>query len=203
MKETHLDKRKIDFEELYTEYKEFIYPFLFYLAGLLTVTLLFTKFSDNFNDFMKNCFVVDNENLTKLLFNYFSLYFTVFSLTVFLGLCMIGYPIINIIPLIYGFSIGCKICFYYVNYGFNGVAYSLLLIIPEASVFFITLIFTVKNSSLLSKQIYLLTVKKSDMTEELSFKSYLINYVKYAVYVALTATVNSLTTVFLQSIITL
>lgn len=203
MEKLKAKKEKISFNELYDEYKDFIYPFLFYIAGLLLVSLLFSRINGSLNDFMTECFVQKNETLTALLIHSFSIYFSVFSVAVFLGLCLIGYPIINIIPLIYGFVTGCKVCYFYVNYGFNGIAYSLLLIIPEASAFVITLLFTIKNSSLLSKNIYSLTTKKSDITEEVSFKSYLINYLKYAVFVAIIAATNSLVTALLQSIISL
>lgn len=196
-------KKKLTFNDVYEEYKEFIYPFLFYIAGLLLIALLFPKINTSLNSFMQDCFLPKEQGITALLINSFSVYFSVFSIAVFLGLCLIGYPLINIIPLVFGFVTGCKICFFYVNYSFNGIAYSLLLIIPEVSAFLIVLFFTIKNSSLLSKNIYSLTTKKSDTSEDLTFKSYLINYLKYAVLVAVIAVVNSLITALMQSIISL
>jgi hypothetical protein len=100
-----------------------------------------------------------------------------------------------------GFVISLKTAFYYVNYSVKGIGYSLLIIIPECSALIVILLYTIKTSSKLSKNIYNLTAKKSDMTEEINLKSYLKSFLLYGLIVTIISLANALAIYLLSSII--
>ena len=186
--------------EMIVENKDYIYPALFYIAGLLLGAFLFT-YSNPLSEMMKSLFSVSATNATSLFFNRFSVYISVYSLTVLLGMCLIGFPFINAIPFFAGVEIAMKVAYYYVNFSIKGIGYSLLMVIPESAAFITILIFTIKTSLALSKNIYNAAIKKSDTSEELNFKTYLKSFVLYAFIIAGIALINTAATYLLSAII--
>jgi stage II sporulation protein M len=179
--------------------KEYIYPILFYLAGLIIGSIFYSNI--NLNDVFSALFQLNSENFLSLFINRFSIYISIFALTVLLGMCLIGFPFINLVPLFCGIEIGIKISYYYVTYSVKGIGYSLLMIIPESAIFLAVLVFTIKSSNELSKSIYDATTKKSDMTKEINLKSYLKKFLLYGVIVAGISSINALASYLLGSII--
>jgi hypothetical protein len=195
---------KSSFFENVINNKELIYPLLFYIAGLILGSFLFSEVNDSkFSDVMKSVFVVSQNEFNSIFINKFCVYFSLYVVTVLLGLCLIGFPFVNIIPLLTGIEVALKISYYYINYSAKGIGYSILMIIPETAVYIAVLIYTIKTSSSLSKRIYEITTKKSDMTEELNLKSYLKLFLLYGVIVLIISLINALATYLLNSIVSL
>lgn len=188
--------------EYFIENKNVIYNLILYCAGLIVGVIIFSHSNELFQKAIDDLFNASFISVKQSFINNFCIYFSIFTLTVLLGLCLIGYPVLNLIPLILGTEIAIKLSYYYVNYNLKGIGYSLLMIIPESSLFITVLIFTIINSEDLSKQIYNLT-KKSDTTIEINLKSYLKSYLLYAVIVALISIITACTNSLLSSIISL
>ncbi len=192
---------KKSIEEILTEEREIIYSILFYIAGLLVGSLGFNLINSiALTKAMKAIFTPQIGNLASVFICNFALYISVFAVTVLLGLFLIGYPVINAVPLLIGCSIGLKVTFFYVTYGVKGIGYALLLVIPQAAVFTTVVLYTIRQSSIISKYI-LNCVSSKAAGEPLKIKSLLGRYITYTLAVTVTAFVNALFTYLLSDII--
>lgn len=172
------------------ENKEYIFPVLCYIAGLLAASLLYSE-STLFSDIMQRYALADNQLFTAVLLRRFAVYLSVYSVTVVMGLCMIGFPFINVIPLSFGFATSVRIAYYYCTSGVKGFGYVLLMIAPEAAAFVTILIYSIRNSTRLSRQIYALTTKKTDVSQAFSFTIHLKKYAVYSFLVILISVINA------------
>lgn len=183
---------------------EVILPMLFYTVGLLIASSFFNDLKTTFmNDIMKNLFVIDRSNFEVMMLNRFCLYFSIFALTVILGMCLIGFPFLNVIPLFIGLEVGLKVSYYYVNYSAKGIAFALLMIIPQVSALLTIIIFTIIKSLKLSKYIYTTATQKTDITEEINLKLYLKSFAVYSLIIVLISLINTTLYYLLGSIISI
>lgn len=192
-------EKRIDLEAIYEEYKDLIFPIIFYLAGLFIGAFLYSK--TNIDKVLSSVFDSEITSYLSILSIKLSVYIFVFSITILLGLCLIGFPFINIIPLVIGIEIALKLSYYYANYGAKGIGYSLLLIIPESSAYFTVLLYTIRNGNDLSKYIFDSTIKKSDIAKDNSLKQYLKSFLIYFIIIVVISAVNSLAIYLLNFII--
>lgn len=190
--------------QIITEEKDFIYPLLFYIAGVILGAFGYVSFSGELlNKALKTLINVKTDSFLSLFIGNFSVYATVFAITLLLGLCIIGYPVINAVPFVMGTAYGLKIAFFYVTYSVKGIGYSLLLIIPEAAAIVTILLFTIKESSLLSKTIAKCTSKNNQTGEYPNAKTLLKKYLLYLSAVTGISAINALLTYLLSAIINL
>lgn len=189
--------------EYFDEYKKYIYPIFMLTAGLFAGVILFKYSNESFQKAISELFNLNPTSFTNELINHFSLYFSVYTLTILFGLCLVGFPIINIIPFSVGLELAIKLSFFYSTYNVKGIGYAVLMIIPEASAFATVLIFAIVKSNSLSKSIFDLISKKSGMTEEINLKSYLKMFLLYALIVAFISLLNTAISFFLSSIISI
>lgn len=190
---------KISLYNFFTEYKTVIYSSLFFAAGLLCGALLYKNCrTDALDEIIRSS---AGNDFINLFINNLGFYFFVFALTVLLGICLVGFPVINAVPLIIGLQAGLKIAYYYINFGFKGFGYSLLMIAPFVCSFLTVIVYTVSLSSELSRKIYNLTVGKSESAEKIEYKSYMKKYLLYALMTVIVALVNSGITAALSGII--
>jgi len=184
--------------------KQLIYPVFLYIAGLIIGAAIF-KFSKDgvVSQIFKQTINVDTDSFTSLFFNRFSIYISIFVVTIFLGMCIIGYPFIYAVPALTGIIIAFKIAYFYFNYKVKGIGYSLLLIIPESAALETVLILTIEKAASLSRYIFNEALNKTDMTEEINLKSYLKSFLIFFVCTAAIALVNALLTYLLGSLISL
>ena len=145
---------------------------------------------------------VSNEFL-NLFINNLGFYFFVFALTVLLGICLIGFPLINIVPFLIGFQAGLEIAYYYLNYSVKGFGYSLLMIAPFICTFLTVIMYTISLSSDLSRKIYNITLNKDIGCEKINYKSYMKKYALYALVIVVVALINSGVTSALSGIISI
>ncbi len=193
-------KERPDIFELFSKYKSYIYTIIFYAVGLLCGSFVYQKCQ---NEVLNKLLSSSNEEFLQLFLNNLSLYMLVFALSVLLGICLVGFPFINIIPLFIGFEAGMKIAFYYINHGIKGAGYSFLMLAPFISLLMTVLTFTASMSYGISKRIYDITVKKSEDTEDFNYKAYLKKYLIYAGFIVLVSLINAAVSTFLQGIISI
>lgn len=194
-------KEKKSLYEIFTEYKTVIYSSVFFAAGLLCGALLYKNCrTDALDEIIKTA---AGNDFLNLFINNLGFYFLVFALTVLLGICLIGFPIINAVPLIIGVQAGLEIAYYYLNFGFKGFGYCILMIAPFVSSFLTVIVYTVSLSSELSRKIYDLTIGKKDTAEKIEYKKYMKKYLLYALMIVIVALVNSGITAALSGIITI
>ncbi len=196
-KDKHKEKKNL--YEIFTENKTVIYSSLFFAAGLLCGALIYKNCrTDALDDIIRSA--ASNDFINQFV-NNLGFYFFVFALTVLLGICLVGFPVINAVPLIIGLQAGLKIAYYYINFGFKGFGYSLLMIAPFVCSFLTVIVYTASLSSDLSRKIYNITLGKSESTEKINYKSYMKKYLLYALMTVLVALINSGITSALSGII--
>lgn len=188
-----------NFDLIYNKLKDYIYPILFYIAGLFVGALVYSK--TDISSIVISIEKGQGNTFVSILLIKLSVYLLLYSLTVLLGLCLIGFPFINAIPLFIGIEISLKISYYYVEYGVKGIGYSLLLIIPEMSAFLSIIIFTIIKANSLSKYIFSSTIKNSDIEKEKNLKQYLKSFVIYISLILCISTINALAIYLLKPII--
>lgn len=194
-------KEKKSLYEIFTEYKTVIYSSVFFAVGLLCGALLYKNCrTDALDEIIKTA---AGNDFLNLFINNLGFYFLVFALTVLLGICLVGFPIINAVPLIIGVQAGLEIAYYYLNFGFKGFGYCILMIAPFVSSFLTVIVYTVSLSSELSRKIYDLTIGKKDTAEKIEYKKYMKKYLLYALMIVIVALVNSGITAALSGIITI
>lgn len=187
--------------EIFSENKTVIYSIIFFTAGLLCGALIYKKCrTEALDEMIKSA--VSNEFL-NLFINNLGFYFFVFALTVLLGICLIGFPLINIVPFLIGFQAGLEIAYYYLNYSVKGFGYSLLMIAPFICTFLTVIMYTISLSSDLSRKIYNITLNKDIGCEKINYKSYMKKYALYALLIVVVALINSGVTSALSGIISI
>lgn len=198
------NKERINLSDVFTNNKPFIFPILFYLAGLFIGAIFYGVVDDStLKAIIEEIAKGSSANFLQLFLNKLTVYLSVYTACVLLGLCLVGFPFINVVPLVCGIEIALKLSYYYVTYGIKGVGYSFLIIVPGAVCFITLLIYTISLSNTLSKTIYHLTTKKADIIEEINLKSYLLRFFIYALLVVGISALSALLTYLLSSIVTL
>lgn len=195
-----IETDKKDLFTLFSENKTFIYSVLFYAAGLLCGSFIYKNCR---NDILNNILSAADGDFLQLLMNNLSLYMLIFVASVLLGVCLVGFPIINIIPFLIGFEAGMKVTYYYINFNIKGIGYSLLMVAPFVCLFLTVILYSVSMSYDLSRKIYSITVKKSDMSEEFNYRTYLKKYLAYAGLVIIVALVNTAVCTALNGLISI
>ncbi len=191
---------KKDFFEIFKENKTIIYSVIFYAAGLLCGSYVYKKLE---NDLLNQMLAPGKEEFLQLFLNNLSLYFIIFTASVLLGVCLVGFPLLNIIPFFVGVDAGMKIAYFYINYSIKGIGYSLLMVAPFVCLFLTVIIYSVSMSYYLSKSIYDITVKKSDISEDFNYRIYLKKYLCYAGMIIIVALINTAVCTALNGIISL
>lgn len=193
-------KKKFEFDSFFNNNKSFIYSVIFYIAGLLLGALIYSQLNDSAAQLISKAVNPITSDFKKMFFSTVAVYIAVFVFVVIFGVSLFGFRFINCIPLLIGFAVAIKISYFYTSYSANGITYCALLVIPQSCVFAETIIYTIKSSSLMSRQIYNSTTKKSD-TEDFNLKLYLKDFVIYIVVIIVISALNSLITSSLVTII--
>lgn len=199
--EVEAEKESINFNALIYDNRTIIYSVLFYVAGLIFGAFIYAKFNgDALNSLILSGI---SDKFLQQLVNDLARYYLIFAITVLLGICLIGFPVINIIPLLLGFETAVRVTYYYFNYGMRGLGYTLLMIAPFSCVLLTVIILSIEKSFALSKTIYNITVKKQFDEQGISYKSYFKSYLLYGILIGLSALADATATTSLGGIITL
>lgn len=193
MEELKIKKiRKIDFEQLINENLSFIVYILVYTAGLLAGTMVYKNICTKIDsELFDSIFNYQASVFLDTFFSRLSIYMSVYLITVLVGLCVIGYPIVCSIPLLCGFEIALKLSYFYNLYNFKGFGYSLLIIIPESSMFILVLIYAIKSAGEMSKNLMQIA-RNIEPNRELSMKNYLKGFLIYGVEIIVISLINAI-----------
>jgi hypothetical protein len=195
-------KKSYDFSltDFISDNRELCLSLICYLSGLILGAVFF-RFAKA--DAFGELFIPGQDGFITLFINRLCLYSVLFFVTVLAGLSIIGFPFVNIIPVVCGIEIALKLSYFYVSFSAKGFGYALLLVIPQACALMTVLIYTIKLSGKLSKQIFSSVTKNAGILKEISLKEYLQLYLFYFALVSLIATLNALLTYALAPIINL
>ncbi len=198
-----ISKEKIDIFEFIEENTDIIYSMIFYIAGILAGTLLYKNLDfSRFSDILKSFFVPDTSSFLSVFIEKLAIYITIYVITILMGLCIIGFPIMNAIPLLCGFEIAIKLSYYYNLYNLKGIGYSILMIIPQAAAFITVLFFTMQQARSLSKTIFDTAIQKENRSE-IILANYFKRFLIYALIVIAITILNSLLIYLYNSIISI
>lgn len=192
MEELKIKKiRKIDIEQLINENLSYIVYICVYFAGLIIGSLLYKNIYTRINDeLFENVFNYQADDFLETFFYKLSIYLSVYLITVLIGLCVIGYPIVCSVPFLCGIEIALKLSYFYNMYNFKGFGYSLLIIIPEASMFILVLIYAIKSAGDMSKN--LMQIARNNVpNNEVSIKSYLKSFLIYGSEIIVISLINA------------
>lgn len=192
MEELKIKKiRKIDIEQLINENLSYIVYICVYFAGLIIGSLLYKNIYTRINnELFEDVFNYHADDFLETFFSKLSIYLSVYLITVFIGLCVIGYPIVCSVPFLCGIEIALKLSYFYNLYNFKGFGYSLLIIIPEASMFILVLIYAIKSAGDMSKN--LMQIARNNVpNNEISIKSYLKSFLIYGSEIIVISLINA------------
>lgn len=161
------NKSNISFD--FFEWKTFLYSAIFYCCGLFAGSY-FYKISNS--KVLDNMLKPEKQGLINMFASNLTIYLVLFLLVIFLGFCLIGFPVINIIPALIGIEYGMELAYLYINNGTKGIAYSIIMIVPFASAFLCVISLAIKYSSDMSKKLLKLT-KGEEPSSEFNIKPYL------------------------------
>lgn len=194
-------KNEFDFDDFFESNKQYIYLILIYISGLLAGTLLFRSLNlIRFSSTIGEILAIKSDSLLAVFTDRLSVYLLIYVFTILLGLCIIGFPIINLVPFLCGFEISIKIAYYFNIYSLKGIGYSLLMIVPETAAFMVILFFTICSSKSLSKSIFDISLQKNP-EKQLILKDYFKSFLIYGAGIAAISFVNSVIIFLFNSII--
>ncbi len=196
--EQNINKDKVDKKFNFNEYKSIIYTALFYILGLFLGSYFYKIASfESLNELIKP----QEHSILNLFISNFCIYFTIFVLVMFLGFCLIGYPIMNIIPTVIGIATGVKCAYFFINYQIKGIGYSLIMLIPFAAMFITIIAYTIQISSNLSKKLIKLTKKEN--TDDFNVKPSVKKYLILALFIVITSLTEACLTNLLFTVVTI
>lgn len=194
-------KNEFDFDDFFESNKQYIYLILIYISGVLAGTLLFRSLNlIRFSSAIGEILAIKSDSLLAVFTDRLSVYLLIYVFTILLGLCIIGFPIINLVPFLCGFEISIKIAYYFNIYSLKGIGYSLLMIVPETAAFMVILFFTICSSKSLSKSIFDISLQKNP-EKQLILKDYFKSFLIYGAGITAISFVNSLIIFLFNSII--
>lgn len=192
------EKKSKKFNFNFSENKYIFYTALFYAFGLFTGAYFYKIVG---SEALDNVLEITDNAFTQLFLSDFCLYFSIFSITVFLGFCLFGKPVIYIVPVFIGIASGMRLSYYCLNYQAKGVGYSLIMIIPYIALFLTVISYTIDNGAKLSSM--LITMTKGESNGKLELSPYLKKYLVYTAMIIVISLFDSAVTKLLFSVVTI
>lgn len=193
-------ERKIQFDFEFSDFKSVLYTALFYVFGLFLGSYFYkiTQFES-----IDRLLEPSSNDFAELFLANFCVYFSIFVLVVFLGFCLIGFPVVNAVPMAVGIFTGIKLAYYFINFSTKGVGYSLIMIVPFSALFVTVIALTIEISTNLSKNILNCTKNTDSSESRVNIKEYTKKYLIYAVLILAVSAINSVMTCLLYSVVTI
>lgn len=195
---TKKERKKISIDFDFEKDKYLIYSAVFYICGLILGSSFYeAATSETLDKILKP----QSVTLINLFLSNMCLYLSIFLIIIFLGLCLIGYPIMNLIPAVLGFEYGMKISYFLINYSTKGIGYIILMIVPFYTVFSTIIIYTLRISAEMSKTLMHLTKEGSGPT--FTIKPFIRNYAIAAAVIIAASFFSAGVTVLLFNVVTI
>ncbi len=192
------EHKKLNIEFNFEKDKYLIYSAVFYLCGLLIGSSLYKAVT---SDVLDNILKQKNATIVNLFLSNMCLYMTLFLIVVFLGLCLIGYPIMNIVPAFLGIEYGLKISYFLINYSTKGIGYSILTIVPFSAAFVTIISYTLCISAEMSKN--LMEMAKEGSGRTFDIKPYLKKYGVLGAVIIAVSLADAGITILLSGVVTI
>ena len=155
-KTLNFHKYSLKATEIMSNWKLFL-PIIFSFAGIISGCIggkgegkLYLKITDYFTTVIltRDITSIGSEFLIYLIFP------AVFLIVIFfLGLSVFGALITNVMPLIYGYIIGCISFFLYNEYTFKGLGYCIIMIFPYGTLCLLAIVLCCRESINMSEYI--------------------------------------------------
>ena len=94
-----------------------------------------------------------------------------------LGLSPVLSFLLNFVLFVKGVGLGLNTSYIYINYGWRGIVYELLIDIPVKLIFFVAIVFEAKEAMSFSKKIRLLLKNNPNINFNINFKKYMTDFV--------------------------
>lgn len=192
-----VNKKKLDINDFFECFRENIYSLLFYTFGLAIGAYLYKVSA---NDAINQSLTVTADSFYVELIANLILYLSVWLLLVLLGFSLIGFSVMNIVPLFAGLYYGLKSACYFSVYSGKGIGYIALAIAPISALFLVLIIYSISYNSKLSKSI-LSTIKDKEKDFTLTIKPMLLHIVIQLVLFLLISLINSALSIGIRNII--
>ena len=176
-----------------------IYSVILFACGLV-IGSVFYKYSGG--KLIDSVLELKERSFTELICGNICIYMAAFLVTLFLGLCIVGYYIIYSVPFIIGVSAGLKISYYLISFGVKGLGFSLLMLVPFQAFFMTVVCYTIARSTSLSKMLMQL-ISTENNSDKIPIKDSIKSYSLYGFLMIVCAFVNAGINAILFGIITI
>lgn len=194
-----VNDKKFDFKTFFQNNKESVYSIIFYVFGLILGSYFYAvSKSEAINTVLTEV----TKSFSVAVVANLMLYLSLFLLIVLMGFSLIGFAVMNFIPVIAGIFYGMKCACYFSLYSGKGIGYILLLIAPVSALLISLIVYALSCNSKLSKTIYE-AVKNKNRDNTFSVKSLLIEMIIQLVLFSVFAIINASLSVGLENIITI
>lgn len=184
-KTLNFHKYSLKATEIMTNWKLFL-PIIFTFAGIISGCIggkgegkLYLKITDYFTTVIltRDITSIGSEFLIYLIFP------AVFLIVIFfLGLSVFGALITNVMPLIYGYIIGCISFFLYNEYTLKGLGYCIIMIFPYGTLCLLAIVLCCRESINMSEYI-LKSISKTAKFPNYGFAVYYKSFFRNLIFI--------------------
>ncbi len=180
-------------KELFKNSRVFMLTLLFAIGIIIGAMCTETNIIKELNIHIKSYMITKaGQGILELFCNSMISNIVFMGLTVFLAFSLIGYPLIIWIPFLKGLGLGVVCGFMYVNYKLSGFGYSILTIIPGATMSTFALISACNYSCEYSKNAYLKSVIGKGQFEKDETKIFITRQIILSIICAFSSMIDSI-----------
>lgn len=180
-----------------------IIVFVIYVFGLIAGSICYNSIdSESVKAVTDELLAFKQKSFVDQLIDDLCLNISLYFLTFIFGLCCIGLPAVSLMPFVIGIINSVKISYFYINYGIKGIGYTLLMILPGASLFVAVSILSASNGIEMSRVLFNAALRSGSFDRSLTL-SYLKEFLFFGIATIVISVLNALLTTSLSSIIAL
>lgn len=175
-----------------------------FLSGMIIGSISVRNMDSSINSKLVSMFtdfvlLRSTNSILDTFLNSFSVSFLYLFLAYIFGTCAIGIPVITIIPLCRGISLGMVAGYFYSTYALTGAGYCMVIIFPAAIISTVALLYGCNESLLMSHNIFYAAQGKAQNQYENSFKRYTGRYFILTLFILVASVLDTLLTVLFAS----
>ena len=176
---------------------------VFFVTGIITGAIILNKDSgitEKIFDFInKSVISKSGQGINEIFINSLLSNILFFAVNIFFAFSLIGYPLVMWLPFLKGLGLGAVIGYLYIYYGLTGLGYTVLTLVPGATVSVFALITACNSSCEYSKNAYSKAIIGKGQFEKGETKIFLIKQLIYICICAASSMTDALfSTIFLR-----
>lgn len=193
-KTLNFHKYSLKATEIMSNWKLFL-PIIFSFAGIISGCIggkgegkLYLKITDYFTTVIltRDITSIGSEFLIYLIFP------AVFLIVIFfLGLSVFGAVITNVMPLIYGYIIGCISFFLYNEYTLKGLGYCIIMIFPYGTLCLLAIVLCCRESINMSEYI-MKSISKTTKFPNYGFAVYYKSFFRNSIFIVVASALKTI-----------